>query len=142
MLGEPRGRGKRLLHVCVHKERTIESAQAVASTRALPGRWSPPPRIDGRVESFRAARRGRGARPSRRADGRAAAPASIAKGVPTKLRARPARSPWVSRGRSSVIGLSDVTVRFGAQLLYSGVSWQLHAGRHYGLAVYLDNMLL
>jgi ATP-binding cassette subfamily F protein 3 len=32
-----------------------------------------------------------------------------------------------------VIGLSDVTVRFGAQLLYSGVSWQLHVGRHYGL---------
>ncbi len=32
-----------------------------------------------------------------------------------------------------MIGLSDVTVRFGAQLLYSGVSWQLHPGGHYGL---------
>ncbi len=32
-----------------------------------------------------------------------------------------------------MIGLSDVTVRFGAQLLYSSVSWQLHPGGHYGL---------
>ena len=32
-----------------------------------------------------------------------------------------------------MIGLSDVTVRFGAQLLYAGVSWQLRAGGHYGL---------
>ena len=32
-----------------------------------------------------------------------------------------------------MIGLSDVTVRFGAQLLYSGVSWQLHPNGHYGL---------
>ncbi len=32
-----------------------------------------------------------------------------------------------------MIGLSDVTVRFGAQLLYTGVSWQLRTGGHYGL---------
>lgn len=32
-----------------------------------------------------------------------------------------------------MIGLSDVTVRFGAQLLYTAVSWQLRGGGHYGL---------
>ncbi len=32
-----------------------------------------------------------------------------------------------------MIGLSDVTVRFGAQLLYTGVSWQLRTDGHYGL---------
>jgi ATPase subunit of ABC transporter with duplicated ATPase domains len=32
-----------------------------------------------------------------------------------------------------MITLSDLTMRFGGQLLYEGVNWQLHPGGHYGL---------
>ncbi len=33
----------------------------------------------------------------------------------------------------TMITLSDLTMRFGGQLLYEGVNWQLHPGGHYGL---------
>ena len=32
-----------------------------------------------------------------------------------------------------MIALTDLTMRFGGQLLYEGVSWQLRPGGHYGL---------
>ena len=33
----------------------------------------------------------------------------------------------------TMITLSDLTMRFGGQLLYEGVNWQLNPGGHYGL---------